>query len=132
MQALAAHPKERAALHLVFGTGAILRGLAYIDPPSTGLTTFVDGWLPLHVWAAVWICGGVAIFAGIRWREIGRWAIAFTASLWALWTISFLWAWAVGDSSRGWVTAGALGTIAATMYIIARIIHPPIRQEPDE
>lgn len=132
MQAIAAHPRERAALHLVFGAGAIVRGAGYIDPPSTGLTTFVDGWLPLHVWAAVWILAGVSILAGIRWRGIGRWSVAFTANLWAVWTISYLWAWIVGDSTRGWFTAGALGTIAATMYIVARIIHPSTRQEPDE
>ena len=91
MRSFTQHPKMRVAALCVFAYGAIARGLAYIDAPSTGLTTFVDKLVPLTVWAIVWITAGVLIFAGIWHRIIARWAMSLGSSLWLVWGISYMW-----------------------------------------
>ena len=117
MRSFTQHPKMRVAALCVFAYGAIARGLAYIDAPSTGLTTFVDKLVPLTVWAIVWITAGVLIFAGIWHRIIARWAMDLGSSLWLVWGISYMWATIIGDQSRGWVTGAAMLTISGAMLI---------------
>ena len=122
------HPGLRIAALSVFAFGAINRGCAYIDTPSTPFTTFVDIMVPLHWWAWVWIGAGVAMVAGIWHRIIARWALSLGGSLWAVWGISFYASWIAGDQTRGWVTGGAFITIAGAMYITAALadsVGPP-------
>lgn len=114
------HPKLRIAALLVYAGGAVIRGLAYIGPrPGTQLTTFVDSVVPLHVWAIVWIGAGALLVAGIWHRAIARWALSIGASLWAVWALSYTLSWLIGDQSRAWVTAGAMATLAGSMWITA-------------
>ena len=117
MRSFTQHPKMRVAALCVFAYGAIARGIAYIDAPSTGLTTFVDKLVPLTVWAIVWITAGVLIFAGIWHRIIARWAMALGSSLWLVWGTSYMWATVIGDQSRGWVTGAAMLTLGGAMLI---------------
>ena len=117
MRSFTYHPKMRVAALCVFAYGALARGLAYIDAPSTGLTTFVDKLVPLTVWAIVWITAGVLIFAGIWHRIIARWAMALGSSLWLVWGTSYMWATVIGDQSRGWVTGAAMLTLGGAMLI---------------
>lgn len=128
MRSFAQHPRFRVAALTVFSYGAVTRGLAYIDPPDTGLTTFVDALVPLHIWAAVWITAGIAMLAGIWHRDIARWALSLGATMWLVWAASYMWATLVGDSSRGWVTGSAMIVIAGAMYITAALaasVGPP-------
>ena len=117
MRSFTYHPKMRVAALCVFAYGALARGLAYIDAPSTGLTTFVDKLVPLTVWAIVWITAGVLIFAGIWHRIIARWAMSLGSSLWLVWGTSYMWATVIGDQSRGWVTGAAMLTLGGAMLI---------------
>ena len=117
MRSFTYHPKMRVAALCVFAYGAIARGLAYIDAPSTGLTTFVDKLVPLTVWAIVWITAGVLIFAGVWHRIIARWAMALGSSLRLVWGLSYMWATVIGDQSRGWVTGAAMLTLGGAMLI---------------
>lgn len=117
MRSFTQHPKMRVAALCVFAYGAIARGLAYIDAPSTGLTTFVDKLVPLTVWAIAWITAGVLIFAGVWHRIIARWAMALGSSLWLVWGLSYMWATVIGDQSRGWVTGAAMLTLGGAMLI---------------
>ena len=123
------HPRLRVAALVIVASGAVARGVAYIDQPDTGrLTHFVDGIVPLHVWAFVWIGAGICLVAGIWHRVIARYALAFTATLWATWGLSFMWATITGDAPRGWVTGSLMLTLAGTMVIIAALadtVGPP-------
>lgn len=115
------HPRLRVAALVVFGYGALSRGLGYIDAPKTGLTTFVDALVPLHVWAAVWIAAGTLIVAGIWHRLIARVALGLGGTLWAVWGLSYMWATLIGDQSRGWFTGSTMLTLAGAMYICAAL-----------
>lgn len=116
------HPKMRVAALSVISYGVIARGLAYVDAPSTSLTTFVDKIVPLQVWAAVWIAAGVLVAAGIWHRVISRWAIALSSSLWLVWGISYMWATIIGDQSRGWVTGAAMLSLGGLMLICGALM----------
>ena len=136
MRSFTYHPKMRVAALCVFAYGAIARGLAYIDAPSTGLTTFVDKLVPLTVWAIVWITAGVLIFAGVWHRIIARWAMALGSSLWLVWGLSYMWATVIGDQSRGWVTGAAMLTLGGAMLISGALMDsegpPPVPVIPPE
>ena len=122
------HPRLRIAALSVFAYGAISRGLAYVNAPSTSFTTFVDAVVPLKVWAFVWIGAGLLILAGIWHRVVARWALSFGGSLWAVWGLSFYLSWIFDEQHRGWVTAGGFVTIAGIMFIIAALadsVGPP-------
>lgn len=113
-----------------------IRGFAYLNaPPSTQFTTFVDAVVPLQVWALVWMGTGALLLAGIWHRVVARWALSIGASLWAVWALSYTLSWILGDQSRAWVTAGAMATIAGSMWITASLAdsvgHPPGPVIPD-
>lgn len=133
------HPRLRIGALTVFAAGAINRGVAYFTTADTGgYTTFVDALIPLHVWAAVWVAAGAFMIVGIWHRIIARWALSFGASLWAVWAVSFWLSWIIGDQSRAWVTAGAMATIAGSMWITAALadsagpIPGPVIHEEDD
>ena len=114
------HPKLRVTALSVYAGGVAIRGLAYLNtPPSTQFTTFVDAVVPLQVWALVWMGAGALLLAGIWNRVVARWALSIGASLWAVWALSYTLSWIFGDQSRAWVTAGAMATIAGSMWITA-------------
>lgn len=114
------HPRLRILALSVYAGGVAIRGLAYLNaPPSTEYTTFVDAVVPLHVWALVWMGTGALLLAGIWHRVIARWALSIGASLWAVWALSYTLSWILSDKSRAWVTAGAMATLAGSMWITA-------------
>lgn len=123
MQDFSRHPKIRFVTLSVFAYGAATRGAAYLDAPDTGLTTFVDKMVPLHVWAIVWLVVAAGIFTGIWSRTMARLSMSFGASLWLVWGLSYMWATMVGESSRGWVTGSAMFTLAGAMWIVARLLE---------
>lgn len=117
------HPKLRVATLTVGSAVVAARGAAYLNAPQTGLTTFVDALVPLHVWAIVWIAAAVAIVCGIWSRPLARASMSCGAALWTVWGISYLGATVVGDSSRGWVTGATMLGIAGFMWILALLIE---------
>lgn len=123
------HPRLRIAALAIVSAGAIARGVAYVNQPTTGgLTTFVDAIVPLHVWAIVWIAAGTTALAGVWHRIIARYALAFTAMLWGIWGLSYVWATLVGDAARGWVTGSLILTLSGLIIIIAALadtVGPP-------
>lgn len=128
MRDFTTHPRLRVAALCVFAYGAVTRGLAYLDAPTTGLTTFVDALVPLPAWAAAWITAGALMVTGIWHRVIARWSLSLGATMWFVWGLSYMWATVVGDSSRGWVTGAAMFTIAGAMWICAGLadhVGPP-------
>lgn len=123
------HPRLRVAALAIVAAGAVTRGFAYINEPTTGgLTTFVDIVVPLHVWAIVWIAAGVTVLAGIWHRVLARYALAFVSMMWMTWGLSYIWATVFGDSSRGWVTGALILNVAGLTIVIAALadaVGPP-------
>lgn len=123
------HPRLRVAALSIVSAGAIARGAAYVDEPTTGgLTTFVDAIVPLHVWAIVWIIAGTTVLAGVWHRIIARYALAFVSMLWGIWGLSYMWATVIGDAPRGWVTGSLILTLSGLTIIIAALadaVGPP-------
>lgn len=123
------HPRLRIAALAIVASGAVARGAAYVDQPTTGgLTTFVDALVPLHLWAIVWIAAGAMVLAGIWHRVVARYALAFTAMLWGIWGLSYMSATVFGDSSRGWVTGALILNVAGLTIIVAALadtVGPP-------
>lgn len=123
MQDMRRHPRLRAATLSVGSVVVASRGAAYIEAPSTGLTTFVDQIVPLHVWAFVWLAVGVLIFVGLWSRTLARVAMSAGASLWTVWGLSYLLATWFGDSSRGWVTGMTMLGLAGFMWVLAALLE---------
>ncbi|MDX2357454.1 hypothetical protein [Dietzia sp. PP-33] len=116
------HPKLRIAALVIVAGGAVARGVAYLNQPSTGgLTHFIDALVPLHVWAIVWIAAGVTVLAGIWHRVVGRYALAFVSMMWAIWGLSYMTATVFGDASRGWVTGALILNLAGLTIIVAAL-----------
>lgn len=123
MRDMQRHPQLRVTTLTVGSAVVAARGVAYLGAPQTGLTTFVDSLVPLHVWAVVWIAAAVAILCGAWSRPLARVAMSFGAALWAVWGISYIWATVVGDSSRGWVTGATMLGVAGFMWILALLVE---------
>ena len=123
------HPRLRVATLTVGSAVVAARGAAYINAPQTGLTTFVDALVPLHVWAVVWVAVAAAILCGIWSRHLARVAMSFGAALWFVWGGSYMWATITGDSARGWVTGATMLGVAGLMWILARLIE--VLHEPE-
>ena len=128
MRDFTVHPRLRVAALVMSGAAAAIRGVAYIDAPTSGFTTFVDTWIPLHYWAFVWIGAGVIMVAGIWHSVVARWGLSLGVGLWGAWSISFTASWLFGDQSRGWVTASAFALVAGLTWIVAQLadsVGPP-------
>lgn len=128
MRRFSSTPRARSIVLALAGVGALVRGLGYLSPPSTGLTTFIEGALPLYVWALVWIAAGSVAVAGIWSRGVARWGLSIIAALWFTWFVAYMWAWIGGDSSRGWLTAGSFGVLAGYSWALAYLIDTPGRR----
>ena len=135
MRDFSAHPRLRVAVLAVASYGAASRGLAYLEDPNTSLTTYVDNFVPLWAWAAVWLAAAVMVLVGIAHRVFARWAMSLTSGLWLVWAISYFWATLLGDQHRGWVTGSGFIVIAAYTWIMAAMMDntgPPPPRLPDK
>ncbi|WP_341229099.1 hypothetical protein [Nocardioides salarius] len=106
----------------IVSAGAVARGCAYINQPSTGgLTHFIDALVPLNLWAIVWIAAGATVLAGVWQRVLARYALAFVSMLWTTWGLSYMSAAVFGDASRGWVTGALILNLAGLTIIVAAL-----------
>ncbi len=116
------HPRLRVAALSIVSAGAVARGCAYINQPSTGgLTHFIDALVPLNLWAIVWIAAGATVLAGVWQRVLARYALAFVSMLWTTWGLSYMSAAVFGDASRGWVTGALILNLAGLTIIVAAL-----------
>lgn len=135
MRDFSAHPRLRIATLAVASYGAASRGLAYLEDPNTSLTTYVDNFVPLWAWSAVWLAAAGLILVGIFHRVFARWALSLTSGLWLVWAISYFAATLTGDQHRGWVTGSGFLVISAYTWIMAAMMDntgPPPPRLPDE
>ena len=122
MRDLSDHPRLRVAALAVASYGAASRGLAYLEAPNTSLTTYLDYFVPLWAWSAVWLTAAVLVLVGIFHRVFARWAMSLASGLWLVWAISYFAATLFGDQHRGWVTGSGFVVIAAYTWILAAMM----------
>lgn len=139
MRDFSVHPKLRATALTVFGVGTTIRGAAYIPGSDAEVLTYVDGLIPLQLWSIVWIGTGVSILLGIWHRYLARIALNVAASMWLVWSLSYLLTWFGNmEGPRHWMTAASMATLAGGIYISAALMDmagpPPgsaVPKEPD-
>ena len=101
--------------------------------------TYVDGLIPLQLWSIVWIGTGVSILLGIWHRYLARIALNVAASMWLVWSVSYLLSWITYvEGPRYWVTAASMATLAGVIYIVAALMDmtgpppgKPVPKDPD-
>lgn len=99
---------------MILGVSVLIRGFFYAPPvvPDGHRIPALEQWMPVHVWAWVWlIVGVVTIIAAVARRFLPQ-IIGASTALYTLWAVMYLCSWAFGDSSRGYVTALSYFTIA--------------------
>ncbi|WNO28339.1 membrane protein [Corynebacterium phage PSonyx] len=91
---------------LILGVISIVRAISYFDVDANRSPAhWLEGLLPAHVWAWVWLTGGVLCLIAIQLSKIMPLVAGFVVGLNALWALSFIMLWASGDSPRGYVSA---------------------------
>ena len=103
---------------------SILRGVSYLPThvdTSRSPAHFFEELAGPPVWAVVWITLGVLCLAATRASRLVPAAVGGTVGIHTAWALSFLAAWATGDSSRAWVSAlGYAGVAFLTLWAISR------------
>lgn len=120
------HRKLRVAVLLTAAWAAILRGIAYIPDVSYGqptYLTYVDWWLPMHIWAVIWIVGGITLMAATVWTHLAIPAMSVFVGITSLWAASYLISWITLDSPRSWLTGSTLATLAIFAAILTALIE---------
>lgn len=137
MRSFSAHPRLRVATLIILGVGTTIRGAAYLPGPDVLVLTYVDGLIPLQLWSAIWIGTGVSILLGIWHRYLARIGLNFAASMWLVWSVSYLLSWITHvEGPRYWMTAASMATLAGLIYIVAALMDmtgpPPGSAVPDK
>lgn len=112
-----------AAGLVILAVAMIARGVSYtpvaVDTARAPAHT-LEAWLPMGVWATVWIAvGGLCLLAVITRRSrrpIAAVAVGYAAGLHMLWGWSFTMASLSGSQPRGWVTALGYFTVALLVF----------------
>lgn len=117
----------RVFVLIAAGLGCIGRGLAYIDPSSVrnDYISLLDPLVPIQGWAIAWVTVGLALLAGTIAPVVARYAMSTAASMWAVWCLSYLWAWLFNGVSRAWNTAILLGLLALMFAVFTYLMEPP-------
>lgn len=123
MRDFSVHPKLRVAALTILGVGTTIRGIAYLPGSDVLVLTYVDGLIPIQLWSIVWIGTGISILLGIWHRYLARYALNISASLWLVWSVSYLLSWITdAEGPRYWVTAASMATLSGVMYIVAALM----------
>ena len=139
MRGFSEHPRIRVAVLTILGVGTVIRGTAYLPGTDVEVLTYVDGLIPLQLWSIVWIGTGVSILLGIWHRYLARISLNIAASMWLVWSVSYLLSWITYvEGPRYWVTAASMATLAGVIYIVAALMDmtgpppgKPVPKDPD-
>ena len=137
MRSFFVHPRLRVVVLTILGVGTTIRGMAYLPSPDVEVLTYVDGLIPLQLWSIVWIGTGVSILLGIWHRYLARIGLNVAASMWLVWSVSYLLSWITfSEGPRYWITAASMATLAGVIYIVAALMDmtgpPPGSAVPKE
>lgn len=120
------HRVLRIAVLLTAAWCALLRGIAYIPNATDGqpvYLTYVDWWLPMHAWAAVWIAGGLCLAAATIFTRLAIPAMSVFVGMTTVWSASYLLSWIFLDSPSSWLTGSTLAGMAVFAAILTALIE---------
>ncbi|WP_371053647.1 hypothetical protein [Rhodococcus gordoniae] len=100
--------------------------MAYIpavadDKPA--YLTYIDWWLPMHIWAVAWILGAAALVAATVWTRFAIPAMSIFVGMTSVWAASYLISWVFLDSPSSWLTGSTLAGMAVFAAILTALIE---------
>lgn len=113
---------------VLMAVACFLRAWSYLEPGLTdppNQLAFVSEYVPVTVYAFLWVLAGVALCVAVSVRRVMPWALGLFAGMHLMWSLSFFAAWAFLGSPRAWVSAISYVTLAGLAVIVARLIDPP-------
>ena len=120
------HRKLRVVVLLTAAWCALLRGAAYIPEVTAGrpvYLTYVDWWLPMSVWAGVWITVALALAAATICTKLAVLAMSAFVGMTSVWAASYLLSWIFLDSPSSWLTGSTLAGMAVFAAILTTLIE---------
>lgn len=114
----------------MLGGAALIRAFSYTPGqgnPNRSPAHWLESLLPMTAWAWVWLIIGIACIVAIWQRRIMPTAVGMIVGLNAAWALSFIAIWAVGESSRGYVSAlGYIVTAGLAIWGFGRGRNPEV------
>lgn len=113
----------RVVVLVTAALAALQRGVLYLpgvdDVPSVALT-YVEFWLPLSAWAAVWLALGGILVVSIALPVLIIPAMSAFVGLHIVWSASLVASWLMLDQPETWVTGATHACIA--MFAAALLV----------
>lgn len=104
---------------IILGVSIIFRGISYIPTEVGGRvdTHPAEGFLPMEVWALVWIGVGILCITTAPWHDgkAAAVAIGLGIGLNIFWAGSFYTASITGEMPRAWVTGTGYAALAVAI-----------------
>lgn len=126
LRTVPAHRKLRNAVVLTTAAASIFRGIAYLPATTDGRAvqlTYVDWWLPVNVWALVWIAVGAWLCVSLVFDRLTIAGMSAFVGLTSIWAVSYIASWAVLESPRSWLTGTTLAALAVFAAILTSLIE---------
>lgn len=114
----------------IFAVIYVAIGISYIFPTKDSTVRHTMSWMP--VWSPLWVCGllwaaagVIAALAAFRPLPQDRFGFEALAAVSWGWTVAYIAAWVLGDSSRGWVSALIFGLLGTAVITVSGMLNPP-------
>lgn len=133
---------RRGSCLLAVGVMHVLIGVSYAAPelanvgPGTSASFLLALGVPLPVAGAAWVLTGLVAVVAAFVRPPGRDGFGFVAAvaMQSAWVTVFLWSWAFGGYSRGWLLAAVFACLAILVWGVSgmvsattvRQVRPPV------
>lgn len=119
---------KRGAACLWFGIVFIIIGLSFVigesSPTLQMNLEFLTNVLPLEVWGSFWTLGGFIFLMAAFWKRLELIAFMVGIAVTATWSFGYAVQAALGESSRGWVSAAIYGFFAVLILLISTWAEP--------
>ena len=127
---------KRGAACLWFGIVFLVIGFSLIIGEQTPTLLmnlqFLTGVLPLDVWGSLWVLGGLTFLVAAVRKELELIAFMLGIAITANWSVGYAIQAAIGESSRGWVSAAIYGFFAVLILLISTWAEPAAVIEVEE
>lgn len=127
----ARHKRLRALVLLVTAALALMRGVSYLpaeEPLAVDQLSYVEAWLPLHVWGWLWVAVAGALTVATVCRRLAVPAMTGFVFLALMWGTSYLASWWLLDEPTSALTGVVTLTVAMYAAVLTTLIERPVRK----